>query len=294
MRGISYPYTWFAHEEEVPEESLEAIADTGANTVRFVLSNGEHGEWGEDPDSAEEVEEIIEICKENDLIAILEIHDCTGYGDEDGYDNDAAHISTAVDYWIDIQDVLKGEEENVIINIANEPFGNGVDPQDYIDDHIEAIQDLRDEGFEHSLIVDGANWGQDWDDVMLENAPEIFEADPEENVIFSIHMYEVYGSSSDVDRYLDEFAEHNLPLIIGEFGPEHNGQDVDEDRIMERAEQDGLGYIGWSWTANSAETEQLDMANDWLGEDLTDWGERIIQGENGIEETSEPATVYTE
>lgn len=93
---------------------------------------------------------------------------------------------------------------------------------------------------------------------------------------------------------LDEFADHNLPLVIGEFGHEHNDQDVAEDRIMERAEQDGLGYIGWSWTGNSADVEVLDMSNDWLGEELTEWGERIINGENGIKETSQPAKVYSE
>ncbi|MEJ6951305.1 cellulase family glycosylhydrolase [Natronospora cellulosivora (SeqCode)] len=289
MRGLSFPHTWFDWHQDVPEAALEAIAGLGVNSVRVVLSNGAHaGAWGRD--SAESVANIIEVSKANNMIPILEIHDCTGYGE----DNDAAHISTAVDYWIDIADVLKGQEEYVIINIANEPFGNNVAADDYVNDHIEAIQRLRENGFKHALMIDAANWGQDWERIMLNRAPEIFAADPDENTIFSIHMYQVYSSPWDVDNYLDEFAQHNLPLVIGEFGHAHYGENVAHERIMERAQQDGLGYIGWSWYGNNSPVEDLDMSYDWLGENLTPWGEEFFFGPNGIQETSEICTIFTQ
>lgn len=83
---------------------------------------------------------------------MFEIHDCTGYGDPQ-YAPDAVHISTAVDYWIDMKDALIGEEEYVIINIANEPFGNYVSSDTYVNDHITAIRRLRDNGFDRRHLL---------------------------------------------------------------------------------------------------------------------------------------------
>ncbi len=56
------------------------------------------------------------------MIAVLEVHDSTGWSDS----RPAVNISNAVQYWTssDIRAAINGQENFVIINIANEPFGN--------------------------------------------------------------------------------------------------------------------------------------------------------------------------
>jgi len=110
MRGINHAHTWFTDKLFV---ALDAIEDTGSNCVRIVLSNGE--QWNEN--TADTVAGIIDACKERKLIAILEVHDATGY-------NDKESLLAAAQYFVDMKDVLIGEEAYVIINIANEWLGN--------------------------------------------------------------------------------------------------------------------------------------------------------------------------
>ncbi|MDG5816751.1 cellulase family glycosylhydrolase [Chitinispirillales bacterium ANBcel5] len=295
MRGINYPHTWFEHQLS---SQIPAIKATGANSVRVVLSNGAHsGNWGRN--SASDVENVINICLENKLVPILEVHDCTGYGDE--YAPQAAHISTAVDYWIEIKDVLLGREDEVIINIANEPIGNVDNPaQVWKDDHITAIQRLRDEGFRHLLMVDAPNWGQDWSNAMRDGttAQEVFDADPQRNIIFSVHMYEVYAQANRVNQYFDAFVSKDLPLVVGEFADTHKRNDVAWQAILDGCEQHGFGYIGWSWMGNTPGApdylDDLDMVQGWNDHTLTPWGENLINGRNGIAETSVEASIFSD
>ena len=56
------------------------------------------------------------------MIAVLEVHDSTGWSEQ----STAVNISNAVQYWTssDVRAAINGQENFVIINIANEPFGN--------------------------------------------------------------------------------------------------------------------------------------------------------------------------
>ena len=110
MRGINVPHNWYPDETS---SSLQNIKAKGANTVRIVLSSGQN--WPKN--SASDVANVINLCKANKLICILEIHDTTGYGE----DESATTLAQAVAYWIEIQSVLMGQEAYVIINLGNEP-----------------------------------------------------------------------------------------------------------------------------------------------------------------------------
>lgn len=279
IRGVSHAHVWYPNETD----SFAGISRLGANAVRVVLGSGQR--WG--PNSASDVAEVIDLCKQNRLICILEVHDTTGYG-EDGA---AATLDQAVDYWIGLQNVLQGEENYVLINIGNEPFGNN-NPEQWTQATVNAVQRMRQAGFEHTLIVDAPNWGQDWQGIMRDNAESVLAADPTGNTVFSIHMYGVYDTADEITAYLDSFQSRGLPIIIGEFGHDHSDGDPDEDTIMAEAVARDIGYVGWSWCGNSGGVEYLDMVNDFDPDQLTDWGRRIFQGANGIAQTARRATVY--
>ena len=55
----------------------------------------------------------------------------------------------------------------------------------------------------------------------------------------------------------------------------------------------GVGYIGWSWKGNSTYVAYLDIAKEWDGSVLTqNWGEKLVNGDNGIRKTSKICSVF--
>lgn len=283
MRGINYPYTWF--QSRPTQQDFAAMSATGANTVRVVLSTG--GQWARV--SGAQVSQVIQWAKDNRMIAVLEVHDSTGWSEQAS----AVPISNAVAYWTsaDIRAAIDGQENFVIINIANEPFGNTT-TANYVPDTTAAIQALRSAGLTHTIMIDAANWGQDWTNTMRDNAMQVWNADSRRNLLFSVHMYEVYQTAASVIGYMQAFDDVGLPLVIGEFGPQHNGQTVDVDTILAQAQQRGNGYLGWSWSGNGSCCTNLDMVQNFSST-FTSWGDRLVNGANGIRATSVRATVFS-
>ena len=278
MRGVNHAHTWYPNETQ----SLSDIKALGANAVRVVLADGHR--WT--ANSAADVANVVSQCKANRLICVLEVHDTTGYGE----DAAAGTLDQAADYWIGLKDVLAGQENYIIINIGNEPWGN-TNPEGWTDPTIAAIKKLRNAGFEHTIMVDAPNWGQDWQQVMRTNAQSVYNADTTGNLIFSIHMYSVFDTAAEITDYLNAFVNAKLPILIGEFGgPADQWGDPDEDTMMATAEQLDLGYLAWSWSGNTDPI--LDLAIDFDPNQLSSWGQRIFNGTNGIAQTAKEATIY--
>ncbi|HZM21955.1 MAG TPA: glycoside hydrolase family 5 protein, partial [Anaerolineales bacterium] len=276
MRGINVPHNWY------PEQTsqFQNTKAKGANTVRVVLSSGQN--WPKN--NASDVANVINLCKTNKLVCVLEVHDTTGYGEATG----AITLAQAVNYWKEIQSVLTGQEAYVIINIGNEPYGNN-NTTAWINATKNAIAAMRTAGFQHLLMVDAPDWGQDWEFIMRDNAASILNSDPLNNTVFSIHMYGVFDTASKVQAYVAAFVNAGLPLVIGEFGHQHTDGNPDEDSIMAVAQSNGIGYLGWMWSGGG----YLDMVTNFNPQQETAWGNRIIHGANGIASTSIEASVYS-
>ncbi|MCD0442724.1 cellulase family glycosylhydrolase [Glycomyces sp. A-F 0318] len=280
MRGTSHADVWYQGEFA----SYGEISDLGANTVRVVLGSGQRG-WG--TSSADRVADIIDECKAHQLICMLEVHDTTGYGEQSG----AATLAQAVDYWQSIQSVLEGQEAYVLINIGNEPWGNQ-NASGWTAATTDAIQEMRSSGFDHTLVVDAPNWGQDWEGIMRSNAPAVAAADSQGNTLFSVHMYEVYGSAQTVVDYFDAFEDMNLPLIVGEYGYLHNGQPVAWETVQSEANARGIGWLAWSYSGNGSGVEYLDQVTGFDPNQLTSWGEQVFDSQYGIGNTAERASIF--
>jgi mannan endo-1,4-beta-mannosidase len=279
MRGTSHPDVWFSGERA----SYAELAGLGSNAVRVVLGSGHRG-WG--TSSATDVTNVINLCKQNRLICMLEVHDTTGFGEQSG----AATLDQAVTYWDSIRSALIGQEAYILINIGNEPIGNN-DPAQWTTATVNAVQRMRNLGFDHTLVVDAPNWGQDWTNTMRSNAQTVWNADAQRNTLFSIHMYAVYGTAAAIISYFDAFAQMGLPLIVGEFGDTFQGQNVDEDTIMAEALSRGIGWLAWSYSGNT--DGLLDQTINFDPNQLTAWGQRVFNGPNGVAQTAQCATVFT-
>ena len=276
MRGINIAHGWY---KSFTMESLEKCAEFGCNTVRVVLGEGSH--YDEDLDT--DIARIIEKCKELNMVAVLEPHDFTGTNNPDD-------IQRAVKFWIKNQDVLIGEEKYVIINLANEWWGDWT-VTGWRDGYISAIKQMREAGFKHTLMVDCAGYGQ-YAKSIFQGAQAIYESDVTGNTMFSIHMYDVTGGNErTVQRNIDKTLELGLCLCIGEFSCEHFGKEVVEDYIMEYTTQKRVGYIAWSYAGNGSGLQPLDVTTPWSHE-LTEWGKKLVNGPYGLMETSNICSVF--
>ncbi|MFB4283250.1 cellulase family glycosylhydrolase [Nonomuraea sp. MTCD27] len=278
MRGVSHAHTWYTSQTG----SFASIKALRANTVRVVLSGGR---WP--ANGTADVANVVSLCRQNRLICVLENHDTTGYGEQSG----AYTLDQAVDYWSSVRGALTGTEDFIVVNIGNEPYGNN-NVSAWTAATTNAITRMRGLGFQHLLMVDAPNWGQDWQFTMRDNAQSVFNADPQRNTVFSIHMYGVFDTAAEITAYLGAFQTAGLPLVIGEFGHNHSDGDPDEDTIMSQAQSRGLGYIGWSWSGNGGGVEYLDMVTNFNPSALTSWGQRIFNGANGIGQTAREATFF--
>jgi mannan endo-1,4-beta-mannosidase len=286
FRGVNHAHAWYASKTT---NAMTDIAATGANSVRVVLSNGD--QWPRNIGT--DVTNVISQCKAAKLVCVLEVHDSTGWTSASPVDG-ATNISSAAAYWVssDIKAALVGQEDYVIVNIANEPFGSGVSATVYTNDTKAAIQTLRTAGLTHLIMVDGSGWGQDSPPNMRTNVAAIFSADTLARTMFSVHMYEVYNTAAKVQDYLTTFKATGYAIIVGEFGTENNGNFSDAASVLLYAQQLGLGYIGWSWSGNGNCCVPLDIVTGFNPATLSTWGELLINSVNGIRATSVLATNF--
>lgn len=278
LRGINHAHCWY---ENQAANAIQGIAKTGSNCVRLVLADGE--QWT--ATSVRAVETLIDQCRQENMIAILEVHDATGYKDKES-------LLKAAQYFVDLKDSLVGQEDYVIINIANEWQGDS-ESRLWKEAYLEAIPMLREAGLAHTIMIDSSGWGQ-YGRCIQDGGEELLAADPLGNVMFSVHMYGTAGGSENsIENNLNYATDRNLCVCVGEFGYTHTDGDVKEDYLMQYCQDNQIGYIAWSWKGNGGGVEYLDLAEDWMGESLSaDWGEVVVNGVNGIRETSQICTVF--
>ena len=278
MRGINHAHTWFKDQQDT---AMKAIAETGCNTVRIVLSNGR--QWSKD--SLSSIQSLIKQCKDYKMIAVLEVHDATGRTSVDD-------LLAAANYFVEMKDALIGNEAYVIVNIANEWDGTW-ESSTWKTGNIQAIKVLRDAGIKNTIMIDSAGWGQ-YPQSIADSGNAVFDSDPLANTMFSTHMYEYAGGSeSMVKNNIDKVAATGLCQVIGEFGWKHTDGDVAEETIMSYCNELGIGYMAWSWKGNGGGVEYLDLSNDWAGTSLSDWGNELVNGTYGLKQTAKTCTVYT-
>ena len=278
MRGVNHAHSWFASDDPI---ALMAIDQTGANCVRLVLADGE--QWTRD--SVESINALVEKCREYQMVAVLEVHDATG---RDSIDD----LQKAADFWVEMKDALIGNEDFVILNIANEWIGKWKSDT-WAEGYTTVIPQIRAAGIKNTIMVDAAGWGQ-YGKSIEEKGKEVFDSDPDKNTMFSIHMYGSAGKNEDtIEDNLTGVTDQGLCVCVGEFGYNHSDGDVDEGYIMDYCDREGIGWMGWSWKGNGGGVEYLDLSFDWEGTQLSpEWGEVLVNGAKGIKATAKTCTVF--
>lgn len=294
-RGINNLHVWFDdNDDDVYEafDALGAIADFGFNSVRVVWQVEFLGRKTNDA----MLEKIIERTIELNMIPIIGIWDVTGSTDRNAFNR-------VVSWWIDRSKLWQKYENKLLINIANE-FGDWdmaykgdrrLFPQVYK----EAITRIRNAGINNTLVIDPFDWGKDYT-LIRDFGKEIYERDPQKNVVFDIHFYCGPGEKeAEITEAFRSISAQKLPLLVGEFSHMHpmpwvaEGAtcDVKEKFIMSQAQKYGAGYYAWAW-----HNKEFSVASDWQAtakKQLTSWGKTVVFDDpNSITKTARLATVF--
>jgi len=280
MRGINHPVAWFQNDALA---WMDEIAKTDSNSVRIV--------WETTSGSPAILRAAIERAVELRMVPIVELHDETGSNDLNG------PMRMAQYYVDDLSEVIKEFEPYLLVNIANEWGDYFSTAENWLQAYRQAITVLRGADINHTLVIDANDYGQRGATI-VENGQELLDFDPQHNILFSTHMYQAYENPQVILEVLRGAQTARLPLIVGEFGFQHgerNGQPipVPYETMIEEAARIGVGYLAWSWTGNSDYVGYLDLSVNGGADQLTGWGDDIINGPNGIRSTSLLASIFT-
>lgn len=277
LRGVANPNIWF-EKNGIPR--FAEIKKTGANVVRIVWTvNG----------TATQLDQAIANCIAQQMIPMPELHDATG---------DFSKVQTCVNYWIrsDVVNVLKKHEQYLLINIANEPGNAAVTETQFFNTYSTAVLQMRNAGIHVPLVIDGTDWGKNVN-IMQAKGPALINADPDKNLIFSVHMWwpKMYGfTESDIVNEIAESVNIGLPLIVGEFSKMHgsctdsvitSNNSIAYKTVIRECQKQQVGYIAWSWFGNC--NPFWDMSSAGTYATLYDWGlEVAVTDTNSIQKTS--------
>lgn len=261
LYGVNKMCIW-TDKDGVP--SFSEIAKTGANCVRIT--------WGIDG-SAEDLDTVIRNCRAEHMIPIIELHDATG---------DWSKLPLLVNYWIrpDVVNVIKKHQEYLLVNIGNE-VGQNVTEEAFKADYESAVNKMREAGIHVPLVIDASSYGQSID-MLQACGPYLISADPDKNLMFSVHMWWPYMWGHSDQEVIDEIAQSvniNLPLIVGEFGHKwdetENGK-IPYQTIMEQCYKNQIGYLPWEWGPGNNPQTFLDMTSDSTFATLNEYGKEVM------------------
>ena len=174
------------------------------------------------------------------------------------------------------------------------------DRQAFPDIYKDAITRIRNAGIDNTLVIEPFSFAKDYT-LIRDYGQEIYNHDPQKNVMFSPHIYAGEGESSETIRDMfDSLSSDGIPFVVGEFAHEHPTPwlgggiaDIQEQTIMSEAQEHGIGYFAWAW--NDPGTG-FSLANNWEANsmsELTPWGQDLVLNDpNGIAATSEIASIF--
>lgn len=298
--GFNHTHAW--GDQQGNFNAVAEFPKTGANVVRVVFTPGLGA------DTPAERRAVVEEYLAHGIVPMVEDHRTT-------CNDDPARLAAAVDEWLHPDNVawLQQYEDRIILNIANE-WMLGFDDNKWEQNYRTAIQRLRAAGLHHMLVVDaGGACGQNPRSIRNRGAA-LLEADPERNVVFSVHMYGYWRTdeATDVGRWNDAGTQSpwnirdelsaiqalGLGIIVGELGWEGSSQVNYRTRPALQTLKDlDIGMLAWSWNWNSDPALDFMATNQGYtfnsDSDLSDGGRLfILDPEVGIRATAVPTTAF--
>jgi mannan endo-1,4-beta-mannosidase len=258
LRGVNKMSVFEQPDDSRGQVSFPQIKKTRANTVRIVWAIMK----GDPPDlvatSTATLDALIKNAKANHLIPMIELHDATG---------DWSRLNELVSYWTQpaVVSIIKKHQAYLLVNIGNEVGDDTVSQADYVAGYTDAVQRMRAVGIHTPLVIDAPDWGKDLA-VLNNTAPTLLAADPDSNLMFSVHLYWPISDGADADfiqSKLQAAVGLGYPLIVGEFsryggfaGKDAKGKprsicskfgEIDYQTILKVCDENRIGWYAWEW-----------------------------------------------
>jgi mannan endo-1,4-beta-mannosidase len=302
LRGVNKMSVFEQPDDSRGQISFPEIKRTGANTVRIVWAIA----TDQGATSTATLDALITNAKAVHLIPMIELHDATG---------DWGRLNELVNYWTRpaVVRILRKHQAYLLVNIGNEVGNDTVSQADFVAGYTDAVQRMRAAGIHTPLVIDAPDWGKDLG-VLNHTAAMLLAADPEGNLIFSVHLY--WSMSCDADAAfirsnLQQAVDLGYPLIVGEFS-QYGGfpcsdpaasicspeAEIDYRTILAACHELQLGWYAWEWGPGNDFNDPLcavmDMTPDRLFAHLKPgWAQEVaLASPFGIQQTSvTPASI---
>ncbi len=220
--------------------------------------------------------------------------------------SDPAVLSSIVDTWVAQAASWKTVNQYMIMNVANE--WGPADSTVWRDSYITAIQRLRAAGYTGTISITSGGCGQDPQD-LTKYAQAVFDSDPQQNVIFDLHVYGWFANpataswQTDFDTSMATVGALKLPIVLGEFGPGRNigpsPTTITPAQVIGAAEKYGFGWLAWAWDDGTGDSwfsmtnfngTAYDTGN---SADLSIFGKDVVENPTyGLKAVAKPATVF--
>jgi mannan endo-1,4-beta-mannosidase len=297
LRGLNKMNIW----TDRTGSSFAEIAQTGANCVRIVWKAVEDN--GQ-PTKAADLDNLITKCVALNMIPMVEAHDATG---------EWSQLGAMVNFWkrADMVALIQKHEKYLLVNIANECGDDQVTDTQFTQGYTSAVQQLRQAGIHTPLVVDGTDYGKNLEQ-LVRVGPGLIQADPDKNLLFSVHTYWPSAFGATPQFIKDQFqaaVNAGLPFIVGEFaaygayaggasscGPK--GQ-VDYQTILSETQRLDIGWLAWEWGPGNVGGGDplcviMDMTTDSKFSTLKGWGKEVaLTNVNSIQKTAVKAPFLT-
>jgi len=180
LRGVNKMSVFDLDNDPAGTISFPEIRKTGANSVRIVwriaYNNGT-------PTDHTILDSLITTAKANHLIPMIDLHDAT----------DPAPwnlLQELVNYWIQpaVVNIIQKHQEYLLVNIGNEVGNDTITAAQFIEGYTSAINTMRAAGINTPLVIDATEGGKNLK-ILNTTAQTLLNADPNKNLLFSVHLY---------------------------------------------------------------------------------------------------------
>lgn len=251
LRGVN---KMSVYDEEDPrgQTYFGEIKKTGANTVRIVWGMNQNTDPNRPKTDPNVLDALITNARSNGLVPMVELHDATG---------NWSRLNELVNYWIQprVVEIIKKHSQYLLVNIGNEVGDDTVSDAQFTAGYTSAVQKMRAAGIRTPLVIDAQDFGKNLE-ILNRTAAGLLAADPDRNLIFSVHTYWPANNGATPQFIKGQFeaaVAANYPLIIGEFSAfgAFNGNAsicaeggrVDYKTIIAEAQRLGIGWYAWEW-----------------------------------------------
>lgn len=270
--GIAFP-------SDSAASKLEDIAKTGANTVRLTFR------WQYNQSGPNQVATALQKAAQNRLLAMPALWNTS---------SEFEQLPFAVDFWTqpEMVAVLREHEDGILLNLANEAGGHDLSSEAFRQGYSAAILKLRQAGLHMPVVIDTAGYGRD-EAYILQNAKALILADPDHNLIFSWHPWDLAQPRSRYKDFIDTANKKFIPVVLGEVssvGATLEGE-IDYSYLMQLSADTQVGWLWWWWASTHDATRQPDkhaLTTDGGYGNWANVGEDVVLGPYGISETSKP------